>query len=107
MALDDPRVSPLYARSFAGLPPALLTVAGFDPLRDDGLAYAERLEHAGVPVRTLRFPTLGHGFIHMTGVAPSARRAMRLIAREWAAMLNEVQPSTQEPPASLPQPGRE
>ena len=87
--LDDPRASPLYAPSLAGLPPAVVAVAGFDPLRDDGLAYAERLGHAGVFVRTLRFPSLGHGFVHMTGVALSARHAMLLIAREWAAMLDE------------------
>lgn len=44
-------VSPLLAESFAGLPPAYIQVAGGDPLRDDGLCYAQRLEEDGVPVK--------------------------------------------------------
>jgi acetyl esterase len=85
-ALDDPRLSPLRAR-LPQLRPALVVIAGFDVLRDDGEAYVRKMEEAGTAVRTLRFPSLGHGFLHMTGVVPSARRAMVTIAREWRALL--------------------
>ena len=87
VAFDDPRVSPLRASRFADLPPALVVVAGFDPLRDDGAEYAGAMARAGVHVRTLRYASLGHGFIHLTGVAPAARRAVIEIAREWRALL--------------------
>ncbi|HEX9983194.1 MAG TPA: alpha/beta hydrolase [Thermoanaerobaculia bacterium] len=78
-----PLVSPLYAKDLHELPPALIVLAGFDILRDEGLAYAEALQNAGTPVRLQSYPSLGHGFIHMTGVAPAARRAMVAVAREW------------------------
>ena len=97
-ALDDPRVSPLQAPSLAGLPPALVAIAGFDPLRDDGEAYANAMQRAGVSVQTLRFPSLGHGFIHLTGVAPAARRATRLIASEWRNVLDGAIRRAARPP---------
>jgi acetyl esterase len=87
VALDDRRLSPLAASDLSNLAPALAVVAGFDPLRDDGEAYVRALTSAGTRVRTLRFPQLGHGFIHLTGVAPAARRAMRAVATEWRAVL--------------------
>jgi acetyl esterase/lipase len=95
----DPRVSPL--RFFEpqlqvdrpAAPTALIAIAGFDALRDEGEAYAGVLQDAGGRVRVLRFPSLGHGFIHMTGVAPAARDAMLAIAREWRALVDERQPS--------------
>ncbi|EIW56062.1 uncharacterized protein TRAVEDRAFT_129910 [Trametes versicolor FP-101664 SS1] len=58
----DPDVSPLLNASFKGLPPALVQVCGMDPLRDDGLLYAERLTKAGVPTRLHVYPDAPHGF---------------------------------------------
>jgi acetyl esterase len=89
---DDPRLSPLLAAELSALPPALVATAGFDPLRDEGDAYALALERAGIPVRVRRFPGLGHGFIHITGVCPAARHAMIAIAREWRALLEGFAP---------------
>jgi acetyl esterase len=80
---EDPRVSPMNAPDLSPAPPALVVLAGFDILRDEGEAYANRLRRAGVPVRTLRYAGFEHGFIHLTGVCPAARRAMVAIAGEW------------------------
>ena len=84
----DWRVSPLFADDHSGLPPALLVTAGFDLLRDEGEAYGDALEAAGSPVRRLRLDAHGHGFVHMTGVSPGARRAMEEVARAWREVLN-------------------
>jgi acetyl esterase/lipase len=105
-SLADPRVSPLRASSVVGRPPALLVIAGFDPLRDDGAAYGEALARAGVDVRTMRYPALGHGFVHMTGVAPAAKRAMVAIAREWSALLGTAR-ERQAPARAPAEPGAE
>jgi acetyl esterase len=80
---DDPRLSPLCERDLANLPPALVVIAGFDVLRDESEAYADALAHAGCEVRVQRYPELGHGFIHTTGICCAAARAMKTIAREW------------------------
>lgn len=86
----DWRVSPLYAESHAGLPPALVVTAGFDMLRDEGEAYADKLRDAGSPVVLSRADAHGHGFIHMTGVSPGARQAMVQAAHDWRAVLDGV-----------------
>jgi acetyl esterase len=88
----NPRVAPLHAADFAGLPPALVVSAGFDMLRDEGEAYAAALQAAGTPARLVRIAGLGHGFLHMTGVTPAAHAAMRTIARDWRAVLDEARP---------------
>ncbi|MEQ5843017.1 alpha/beta hydrolase [Paraburkholderia acidicola] len=72
----DPRVSPLLAKDLAGLPPAYVAVAGFDPLRDEGLAYARRLSEAGVPVTLRLHDGLIHGIINALGVGHTGRDAL-------------------------------
>jgi acetyl esterase len=59
----DPYLSPLFAKSHAGLPPALVVTAGFDPLTDSAKAYAARLREAGVPVSHANYPDVFHGFL--------------------------------------------
>jgi acetyl esterase len=89
----DARLSPLLASDLSNLPPALVITAGFDILRDEGDAYAQALASAGTITRTRRYPSLGHGFIHMTGICPAARRAVVDIAREWRALLDATRES--------------
>ena len=73
---DDPRLSPVNAKDVAGLPPAYVVTAGFDPLRDEGRAYAEKLKAAGVAVTHMDYPTMIHGFFNMQGLVPLATEAI-------------------------------
>jgi acetyl esterase len=72
----DPGVSPFHAADLADLPPALVLTAGFDPLRDEGVDYADRLAAAGVPVERLPFPGQIHGFVRCTALIPEALDAL-------------------------------
>ncbi|MFT3898836.1 MAG: alpha/beta hydrolase [Gordonia sp. (in: high G+C Gram-positive bacteria)] len=83
----DPKASPIRADDFAGLPPAHVVVAGFDPLRDEGLAYADKLRAAGVPVTVDRAGSMIHGFFNMTAVSPAARASTRRAADAVARAL--------------------
>jgi acetyl esterase len=89
---SDPRLSPLLAKDLSGLPPAYVVTAGFDPLRDEGIAYAEKLDAAGVPVTQVNYPGMIHGFFSMRGFIPKAREAVAASAAAVRAAL-EAEPS--------------
>ncbi|GGP36532.1 alpha/beta hydrolase [Saccharothrix coeruleofusca] len=72
----DPRLSVLLAEDLSGLPPTYLATAGFDPLRDEGEAFAEKLARQGVPVVLRRHEGLFHGFANILGVGGVFREAV-------------------------------
>lgn len=72
----SPYASPLLAESLKGLPPAIVITAGFDVLRDEGIAYAERLEAVGVPTVRAHYPSMIHGFVSMDRVFGEAEEAI-------------------------------
>lgn len=81
-----PEVSPLLADDLSGLPPAHVWTAGFDPLRDEGRAYAERLAAAGVPTRYRCLDDQVHGFLGM-GVLPDGLDLARGVYREMGELI--------------------
>ncbi|GAB3991799.1 alpha/beta hydrolase [Nocardioides marmoraquaticus] len=79
---DDPVISPLRRTDWPdGLAPAVVITAGFDPLRDEGEAYADLLRRQGVEVEAVRFPTLIHGFLHMTDLGGDVPREVATVGR--------------------------
>ena len=87
-APTDPRLSPLLATDLSGLAPALVATAGFDPLRDEGEAYAAALRASGTPVVLRRAAGLVHGYLSMTGVHRASRDESLAVAGAFAALLD-------------------
>ena len=75
---DSPYASPLRSADLTGLPPATVLVCEYDPLRDEGEAYARRLREAGVDACDHRLPGMVHACIHMLGLTPAARHLFEL-----------------------------
>ena len=83
----EPDASPLRAASHAGLAPALVLTCGFDPLVDEGDAYAEALKRAGVPVRHVRLEGSIHGCLGLAGYVASGKQALAEVCRAWSAQV--------------------
>ena len=81
--------SPSRAADLAGLPPAVIALAGHDPLYEEGLAYAKRLDAAGVPIRLYRFEDMFHPFLGFFEASESARRANDEVCRAFADCLRQ------------------
>jgi acetyl esterase len=86
---EDPHVSPLLADDFAGLPPALVVTAEFDPLRDEGEGYAARLREAGVEAKAVRYEGMVHYFLSMDLLLSDAKGAL---ADTVATLRNRLAP---------------
>jgi acetyl esterase len=86
---NNPYAAPMRAASLAGLPPALVITAEYDPLRDEGEAYATKLAAAGVPVSHTRYPGMIHAFFRFTNSIDAARAA---VAEVVAALQKSWEP---------------
>jgi acetyl esterase len=86
---EDPRLSPMRHADLSGLPPAVVVTAEYDPLRDEGEAYAEAMSAAGVPVEVRRFDGMIHGFFDMGLFSPGAQAAIDESCRMFAKVLGQ------------------
>jgi len=88
--LKSPKISPLRANDFSGLPPAYVMLGGYDPLHDEGLAYAEKLKQGGVNVTIADYSDLVHCFIYLQTVLPQAHEAIAAAAKAVKDALAEA-----------------
>jgi acetyl esterase len=86
----DFRLSPLHAPDLHGLPPAIIVVAGLDPLHDSGVRYAQALADAGNQVRVEDFHDMPHGFVSFPYLSKGARPAMDAVVASQRAALREA-----------------
>ena len=85
--MRDPYASPLLAKSLKGLPPASILTAEYDPLRDEGEAYAEALRAAGVNVALKRYDGMIHAFVRRVQQFECARIAVRELGQQLRAAI--------------------
>jgi len=89
----DPRLSPIHAKDLAGLPPTVLTTAAFDPIRDEGEAYADALREAGVQVIVRRAAGLVHGYFGMGGIHRASLEESLAVIGAFSAVLETAPPA--------------
>jgi acetyl esterase len=92
----DPRLSPLRIEDAAGLCPAYIVTAGFDPLRDEGEEYARQLVAAGVPTTLRRYDGFVHGFVNMVGASRASRTIVIEIANAFGELVRSLERATLE-----------
>ena len=86
----SPKVSPLNAKDFSGLPPAYILLGGYDPLHDEGRSYADKLKAAGVQVTVADYAEMVHCFIYLQSVLPQAHEALANAAHAVAKALDQA-----------------
>ena len=97
----EPSASPMNAKDFRGLPPTMIITAECDPLRDQGEAYARKLQVAGVPVEWKRYEGMIHPFFQFGGILDTAKVAMKDAASALRGALGTATPAGASPGASL------
>ena len=98
MVLADPKdkdhrwMRPLYTVDFARQPPAVVATAGFDPIRDQGIAFAQKLAAAGVQTIHKHYPSLNHGYLETSGTIDDAYIACFETAKIFGELMHQASP---------------